>query len=69
MDFIKESMQLPIDNLVGLLLYAVIYMFSAGLFVVLALTFIPNRLPYAVKSAIVGIAVLVSLVFWWNNIL
>ncbi|WP_226037339.1 hypothetical protein [Aquibacillus saliphilus] len=68
MDFMIESMQLPVDNLVGILLYAIIFMIVAGIIPVLALTFIPNRLPYTLKSAIVGTIVIISLLLWWNMI-
>ena len=69
MDYIKQSMTLPVDNLVGMLLYAIIFMLVAGLVVSIALRFIPNRIPYALKSAIVGISVFISLILWWNIII
>ncbi|QGH34307.1 hypothetical protein GI584_09870 [Gracilibacillus salitolerans] len=68
MDILRESMALPVDNFLGMLLYAVIYIFVAGLVFSLALKFIPNRLPYAVKSLIVFIAIIISLIVWWQMI-
>ncbi len=68
MDLIRESMATPVDNFLGMLIYAVIYMFVAGLIVGLALKFIPNRLPYAVKSLIVFIAIIISLIIWWQMV-
>ncbi|RCW71889.1 hypothetical protein DFR57_10572 [Saliterribacillus persicus] len=69
MDLIQEAMKLPVDNFLGMLIYAVIYMLITGIVVSLALRFIPNRLPYTVKSMIVGIAVFISLIVWWNTII
>ncbi|MGP4040518.1 hypothetical protein ACTWP4_11595 [Gracilibacillus sp. D59] len=68
MDIIKESMSLPVDNFLGMLIYAVIFMLVAGLVFSLALKFIPNRFPYAVKSLIVFIAIIISLIVWWQMI-
>ncbi|UOQ48073.1 hypothetical protein MUN88_18770 [Gracilibacillus caseinilyticus] len=69
MGMIRESMALPVDNFLGMLIYAVIYMAVAGLISGLSLTFIPNRFPYAVKSLIVFIAIVISLLIWWQVIL
>ncbi|MGN8645225.1 hypothetical protein ACTNEO_03910 [Gracilibacillus sp. HCP3S3_G5_1] len=68
MDIIVEAMTLPVDNFLGLLIYAVIFMVVIGLVVSLALKFIPNNLPYAVKSQIVFIAIIISLIVWWQLI-
>ncbi|WP_138415217.1 hypothetical protein [Aquibacillus sediminis] len=64
MGYIIRSMALPVDNLVGMLLYALLFMFLFGLTTVLALRLIPNPLPYILKSAIVGTSVLISLLLW-----
>ncbi|MDL4842252.1 hypothetical protein [Aquibacillus rhizosphaerae] len=69
MDFIIESMTLPIDNLLGMLLYAILYMLSTGLIVGLSLRFIPNRIPYGIKNVILGFAVFLSLFIWWLTII
>lgn len=68
MDLVKEAMALPVDNFLGMLLYAVIYMLVTGIVFSLALKFIPNKLPYALKSLIVLIAVIISLYIWWITI-
>ncbi|MFC4387208.1 hypothetical protein ACFOZ1_05225 [Gracilibacillus marinus] len=69
MDLLKESMQLPVDNFLGLLVYAFIYIFVAGLIFSLALRFIPNKIPYGIKSLIVFVAVVISLIIWWQTIM
>ncbi|GAA0293578.1 hypothetical protein GCM10008924_09350 [Gracilibacillus halotolerans] len=61
-------MTLPVDNFLGMLLYAVIYMLVTGIVFSLALRFIPNKLPYALKSLIVLIAIIISLYIWWITI-
>ncbi|MBB6511264.1 hypothetical protein GGQ92_000031 [Gracilibacillus halotolerans] len=68
MDLVKEAMTLPVDNFLGMLLYAVIYMLVTGIVFSLALRFIPNKLPYALKSLIVLIAIIISLYIWWITI-
>ncbi|SER99068.1 hypothetical protein SAMN04487944_114110 [Gracilibacillus ureilyticus] len=69
MDIIKESMQLPVDNFLGMLIYAVIYMLTAGVVASLALRFIPNKIPYGVKSVIVFLVILISIFLWWQTII
>ncbi|WP_240468579.1 hypothetical protein [Gracilibacillus sp. YIM 98692] len=65
-NIIKESLEMPVDNFLGMLIYAIIFMFFAGVIALLALKFIPNRLPYGAKSAIVFAAILISLFLWWQ---
>ncbi|MFC4404780.1 hypothetical protein [Gracilibacillus xinjiangensis] len=69
MNLIKESMVLPVDNLLGMLIYAVIYMLIAGLVTTLALRYIPNKIPYGVKSIILFAAILISIFLWWQTII
>ncbi|MCT2534223.1 hypothetical protein NC661_10165 [Aquibacillus koreensis] len=69
MDFILATMEKPVDNLLGMLLWAVVYMLGTGIVFTIALWLIPNRIPYGVKSAIVGIAVFISLFVWWGTII
>lgn len=68
MIFLFQSMNLPVDNLLGTFLYAVVFMGVAGLIVGLAFRYIPNRLPYAVKNALMGTTVFLSLFLWWEII-
>ncbi|SDJ77005.1 hypothetical protein [Sediminibacillus albus] len=65
MTYIIESMNLPVDNFLGMFLYLLLFMAGAGLLIGLPLHFIPNRLPYEVKSALVGMAVFLSMYLWW----
>ncbi|WP_117169899.1 hypothetical protein [Paraliobacillus sediminis] len=60
-----ESMETPVDNLLGLFLYAALFILITGLIMSLLLHFIPNSLSRTLKSFIVGIAVFSSLFFWW----
>ncbi|ENH97148.1 hypothetical protein J416_06862 [Gracilibacillus halophilus YIM-C55.5] len=66
MDVIRESMQLPLDNVLGMLLYAFLFITVAGLLTLAGLKWIPNQLPYAVKSVVVFVVVCISLVIWYQ---
>lgn len=68
MDLIRDAMKMPVDNFLGMLIYGVLFMAVTGIIVSLALKFIPNRLPYAIKSFIVFIFILFSLYLWWKLI-
>lgn len=68
MNIVIEAMTFPVDNFLGMLIYAVIYMLLTGIVFSLALKFIPNKLPYALKSTIVLIAIIISLYIWWVTI-
>ncbi|GGM19822.1 hypothetical protein GCM10011351_02110 [Paraliobacillus quinghaiensis] len=65
MDLVLESMTLPVDNLLGIFLYVLLFVFVAILVSFLALTFIPNKLSYTIKSTIMGTIVVVALLLWW----
>ncbi len=67
LQLIRNSMAFPVDNFLGLFIYALIYMLLAGLIATLALHFIPNRIPYAIKSILVFIAITLSLLLWWKT--
>ncbi|WP_186580563.1 hypothetical protein [Aquibacillus kalidii] len=67
MDVITDAMKLPVDNLLGMLLYALIYMLITGGVVVVILKFIP--ISYGFKNAILGVAVFLSLYMWWITII
>lgn len=60
-----ESMVTPVDNLLGLFLYAVLFIVFTGLIMSLLLQFIPNSLSRTLKNFIIGTAVFSSLFFWW----
>lgn len=65
---VVESMKLPVDNLLGMLLYAVLYMLCTGILVFIAFRFIPNRIPFPIKNAILGGSVFISIYVWWLTI-
>ncbi len=65
LDLVLESMTLPVDNLLGIFLYVLLFVFVAILVSFLALTFIPNKLSYTIKSTIMGTIVVVALLLWW----
>ncbi|WP_112180661.1 MULTISPECIES: hypothetical protein [Paraliobacillus] len=63
-----ESMVFPVDNLLGIFLYAVLFVIITSLIISLLLHFIPNSLSKRLKSFILGTAVFISLFFWWSII-
>nr|WP_239587926.1 hypothetical protein [Gracilibacillus alcaliphilus] len=61
-------MKIPVDNFLGMLLYAVIFIIAAVVILGLILWIIPFKLPYALKSLIMFIGVAIVLFIWWNTI-
>ena len=65
LDRVLETMTFPVDNLLGMFLYVLLFVVVAILGSFLALTFIPNRFSYAIKSTIMGLIVSLALLLWW----
>ncbi|GAB2543634.1 hypothetical protein [Gracilibacillus alcaliphilus] len=68
MSILGEAMKIPVDNFLGMLLYAVIFIIAAVVILGLILWIIPFKLPYALKSLIMFIGVAIVLFIWWNTI-
>lgn len=65
MNKLLETMVFPVDNLLGLFLYAVLFIIVTGGLSTLVLYLIPNQLGLTIKSAIVGTTVFIALLLWW----
>ncbi|QTM99185.1 hypothetical protein ERJ70_07635 [Sediminibacillus dalangtanensis] len=65
MAYIIETMTFPVDNFLGMLLYAVLFMAGAALLIGIPMHYIPYHIPYAVKNAAIGTAVFIGILIWW----
>ncbi|WP_407270966.1 hypothetical protein [Radiobacillus sp. PE A8.2] len=68
MSILMESMQFPIDNLLGLFLYALLFTLIPGVIVSLTFRFIPKRLPYMLQNVVVAVSVYLGIILWWHFI-
>lgn len=65
MDYIIDAMSLPLDNLLGMLLYAILCMGVMGFVTWITLRFIPYPISVGLKNSIIGISVYLGLIIWW----
>ncbi|WP_077622256.1 hypothetical protein [Sediminibacillus massiliensis] len=69
MRYIIDSMKFPVDNLMGMFLYALLFMMAAGLIVGLALRYIPYPIPEWAKGSILAVFVFLSIYAWWEIVI
>lgn len=69
MELIREAMQSPLNNLLGIFIYLILLLLCTILLVTTLLYLIPNRLSTQSKNAIVGSITFTVLIAWFYYVI